>query len=284
MNKKGICFLAGVISLCGCCLEPPRAESPVGPTVRGNECPELQSQWKGKKVAFLGDSITDRIHVGCTKNYWNFLAEILGVDAYVYGKIGWRMDGVLKQAESLSREVGSEIDAIFVWAGTNDYNGSVPRGSWYETNDEDVMRSTGMARLSRRKVSLDEKTFRGRINRLLSYLKHAFPRQQIVLVTALHRGYATFGPKNIQPDETFPNLLGDYIDDYNDDIRMAGRIWSVPVLDLYEKSGLLPNEDAHICYFHDGRTDRIHPNTNGHLRLAKTMAYWMISIPSDFKD
>ena len=29
--------------------------------------------WREAKVAFLGDSITDARHIGCTSNYWNFL-------------------------------------------------------------------------------------------------------------------------------------------------------------------------------------------------------------------
>lgn len=33
---------------------------------KATECIQ-QNQWKGKKVAFLGDSITDKIHVGTTK-------------------------------------------------------------------------------------------------------------------------------------------------------------------------------------------------------------------------
>lgn len=126
-------------------------------------------------------------------------------------------------------------------------------------------------------------TFRGALNRLLSYLKHNFPRQQIVLCTAIHRGFAQFGSKNIQPEESFPNLLGLYIDDYNDDIRQAGRIWSVPVLDLYERSGLLPTDDAYVHYFHDGNTDRLHPSSDGHERISRTMMRWMMTIPSDFK-
>ena len=33
----------------------------------------LNSQWRNRRVAFLGDSITDAVHVGTTKNYWQFL-------------------------------------------------------------------------------------------------------------------------------------------------------------------------------------------------------------------
>jgi hypothetical protein len=145
------------------------------------------------------------------------------------------------------------------------------------------MRSSGKVKLPRRSFSMDEKTFRGRINRVMKYLKEKFPDQQIVLMTSVHRGFATFGPKNIQPDESFPNLLGHHIDDYNDDIREAGRIWSVPVIDLYAESGLCPLVTSHQRYFADPDTDMLHPNTRGQERIARVMFYKMLSMPSDFK-
>ena len=40
--------------------------------------PVAGTQWKGRKVAFMGDSITDKAHVGTTKNYWQYLQEMLG--------------------------------------------------------------------------------------------------------------------------------------------------------------------------------------------------------------
>ena len=252
--------------------------------VRNAGRPQVESAWRGKKVAFLGDSITDPQHVGCTANYWNYLPDILGLEAWVYGRNGWQMNGVLTQAGWLQRELGDEVDAIFVLAGTNDFNGSVPRGAWYDEREEETPRSQGPVRLRRRTPSMDEKTFRGRLNRLLSFLKHNFPRQQIVLMTALHRGYAAFGPTNVQPDESFANLRGDFIGDFNDDIREAGRIWSVPVLDLFATSGLCPlDRQAYADCFHDAEKDMLHPSAEGHRRIARTMAGWMLTVPSDFK-
>jgi lysophospholipase L1-like esterase len=253
------------------------------PTVKGSARPKVPSQWKGKKVAFLGDSITDAKHIGCTANYWNVLAASLGLDAYVYGKNGCRMDGILSQAQRLFLDLHWYVDAIFVLAGTNDYNGNVPRGEWYEVADEETPRTTGTVTLPRRRFAMDANTFRGRINRLMAYLKENFPDQQIVLMTSIHRGFAQFGPKNIQPDETFPNLLGLHIGDYNDDIREAGRIWSVPVIDLYAESGLCPLVTSHQRYFHDPDSDMLHPNTNGHARIAQTMLYRMLMLPADFR-
>ena len=47
--------------------------------------PVAGTQWKGRKVAFMGDSITDKAHVGTTKNYWQYLQEMLGLVPFVYG-------------------------------------------------------------------------------------------------------------------------------------------------------------------------------------------------------
>lgn len=30
------------------------------------------NDWRGRSVVFLGDSITDKSHIGCTTNYWGF--------------------------------------------------------------------------------------------------------------------------------------------------------------------------------------------------------------------
>ena len=253
------------------------------PTVKGPAKPRVESPWKGKKVAFLGDSVTDPRHIGCTANYWNYLARDLGFDAYVYGVNGCRTSGALAQAKRLFLDLHWYVDAIFVLIGTNDYNGNVPRGEWYDVVEEETPRTTGTVRLPRRKFSTDEATFRGRLNRLLGYLKENFPDQQIVLMTNLHRGFAKFGPKNIQPDETFPNLLGLHIDDYNDDIREAGRIWSMPVIDLYAESGLLPIVKSHQRFFADADRDMLHPNSRGHDRIARTILGRMLTLPPDFK-
>lgn len=71
-------------------------------------------QWKGKKVAFLGDSITDKQRIGTQKCYWEYLAEMLGIEAFSYGINGNQMDGLLKQAQLLLQEHGQETDAIIV--------------------------------------------------------------------------------------------------------------------------------------------------------------------------
>ena len=194
---------------------------------KATECIQ-QNQWKGKKVAFLGDSITDKIHVGTTKNYWQYLAEMLGIEPLVYGINGNQWNGILKQAQKLKADVGDEVDAIIIFAGTNDYNAGIPLGEWYTFSyEETTVRGGGKEVRKKRSADLNSNTFRGRINEALSYLKQNFPTQQIILMTPIHRAQARFSNDNIQPEEAFPNKLGLYVDEYVNAIKEAGNVWAV---------------------------------------------------------
>ena len=241
------------------------------------------TQWKGKKVAFLGDSITDKIHVGTTKNYWQFLEEMLGVEPWVYGINGHTWAGVFEQAKKLKAEKGGDVDAIFIFAGTNDFNGGTPLGEWWTVAEEEVNSHGRMMKKPRRAFQKNMATFRGRINTVMEYLKENFPDQQIVLMTPIHRAFATFGGANIQPEESFPNDIGLYVDEYVKVIKEAGNLWAVPVIDLNSVSGLYPVTPSHAKYFHDAKTDLLHPSAQGHYRMAKAMMYQMLTLPAEFK-
>lgn len=244
----------------------------------------VPNSWKGKKVAFLGDSITDKIHVGTTKNYWQYLVEMLGLESFVYGINGHQWDGVLEQAEKLQAERGDDIDAILIFAGTNDFNAGVALGEWYVEKDESVEVSGPKQEVRKRRLlQVDGQTFRGRINRVLSYLKTNYPTKQIILLTPIHRGYARFGNNNIQPDESYPNRIGLYVDEYVEVIKEAANVWAVPVIDLNSICGLYPVNDSHTRYFHKEDTDRLHPNADGHYRMAKALMYQLLAYPADFE-
>jgi len=244
----------------------------------------IDSQWKGKKVAFLGDSITDKIHVGTEKNYWQFLEERLGIVPLVCGIDGHRWIDARGQAEKLFAEHGTDIDAVFVFLGTNDYNCNVPLGDWYHFKMEPANANGVTVSRLRRIFNTDTDTLRGRINAAMAYLKQTFPRQQIMLATPLHRAFSCFSETNVQPDETFPNALGLYLDSYVSVVREAADVWSCPLVDLYRDSGLHPLTESHGQFFHDPDTDRLHPNAAGHERLADTIMYRMLALPAAFRD
>jgi len=245
--------------------------------------PQIQSQWNGARVAFIGDSITDPNQIGWVNNtFWNDLVDILGIEPHVYGINGHSMAELIGQAQRLEADRGQNIDAIIVFLGTNDFNQAIPLGDWY-TYDTKVANSDGVEReLSHRNLVFCDSTFRGRTNTALRYLKTHYPDKQIILLTPIHRGYAYFGKNNVQPSEEYANRSGSFIDEFVEAVKEAGSIWSMPVIDMNSICGLLPSMDEHIPYFRNSKTDHLHPNTAGHLRMAYSLAYQLMGYPAKF--
>ena len=225
-----------------------------------------------KRVVFLGDSITDKCHVGCKTNYWGFLGERYGFTPRVYGVNGQQMSHIVAQAKKAKADLPEGADVVFVFAGTNDFNGGVPLGDWYTFGEETVNKNGAEVRLRKRTFCFDAGTVRGCINPALSYLRENFPQAWIVLLTPVHRGYASFGPKNVQPDESYANGRGLFLDDYVAAIKEAGNVWAVKVVDLHAVSGLFPNARAQDAWISNPKTDRLHPSTAGHARMAEAIA------------
>ena len=101
-------------------------------------------------------------------------------------------------------------------------------------------------------------------------------------MTPLHRSLAEFGEKNVQPDESYQNKCGEYVDAYVQAIKEAGNLWGVPVIDFNSVTGMNPMIEEQLIYFYDSGYDRLHPNTNGQERIAHTLMYQFISLPASF--
>lgn len=234
--------------------------------------------WHGVRVAYLGDSITDPNTLKGDPIYWNFLQEWLEITPLVYGRSGRQWHQLLEQADRLQKEHGDDFDAIMIFMGTNDYNAGVPIGEWYQEETVTVNANGKMVERVRRIPVFDQSTYRGRINMALDSLKRTYPSKQIVLLTPIHRAYAKFSERNVQPDESYQNSCGEYIDAYVESVRQASAIWSVPVIDLHALSGLYPMHKEQEEYF-PGVNDWLHPDSDGHRRLALTIYYQLLAIP-----
>ncbi len=237
------------------------------------------SQWSGKKIAFLGDSMTQK-RDSSIKVYWEFLADLMEIEPIVYGISGNQWDGILKQAHKLKQENGTDIDGILIFAGTNDYNHNTPLGNFYDETSKETNFNGKIVTRKYRTLIEDDSTFCGRINKVMAFLKQNYPDQQIVIMTPIHRGFAKFSESNVQPEENFSNDLGLYIDDYVNVLIKASSVWAVPLIDLYSISGLHPVLDSYTKYFSNADTDRLHPNSAGNFRLAKTIQHQMLALPS----
>lgn len=246
----------------------------------------LQHPWKGKRVAYFGDSITDpKVRASKTK-YWGFLEEWLGITPYVYAISGRQWNDIPRQADALKAEHGDDFDAILIFIGTNDYNAGIPLGEWYtETVDSvraAVHKPSEVVTRRHRHFAMDGNTFRGRINIALSKLKQMYPTKQIVVMTPIHRAYFGSSDKNIQPDESYENVRGIFFDEYVKAVKEAGNVWAVPVIDLNSLSGLFPLYDAGAQMFNKADVDRLHPNDLGHERMAKTIMWQLNALPCTF--
>ena len=82
---------------------------------------------------------------------------------------------------------------------------------------------------------MPQEEYHDNLCKLLGYLKENFPDQQTVLMTNPHCVIGSSGS----------------VDGYNDVVRSVGRVWSVPVIDLYAESGLLPTVQSHQRFFLD---------------------------------
>lgn len=239
------------------------------------------SHWKGKKVAFLGDSMTQKLNKENTV-YWEFLKDFLGIEPFVYGISGNQWDGIYRQALNLSEEKGENVDAILIFAGTNDFNHGIPLGNFFtETLKETNHNGKQVVRKFRTPV-FNDSTFCGRINKVMDFLKTTYPDKQIIILTPIHRGFAQFSENNIQPDENFANEQGLFIDAYINILREAASVWAVPIIDLFSVSGLFPLQETHGKYFENVKTDRLHLSSDGNYRLAKTIQYQLLCFPSNF--
>ena len=231
---------------------------------------------KNDIICFLGDSITQSD--GTTdKFYWEYIAEMTGATVYSFGVNGAQSCGLSEQLKRMEETVGGNFDILFVFVGTNDFNHGVELGDFFTVHEERVPINsdangnfTEFTTVRKRDFVFDRNTFKGRLNIFFSAVREKYSDKRIVMLTPIHRAYAYFGGDNIQPDELFSNKSGLFFDSYIQAEREAADIWSIEIIDLYLDSGLFPICDGSAeKYFHNAKTDRLHPNAAGHRLIAE---------------
>lgn len=203
---------------------------------------------KGKKILFLGDSITEGWGASSIeKTYWSLLSSVDGAAVRAYGIGGTRIARQIvpscepkydRNFVSRVGEMENGADCVVVFGGTNDYgHGDAPLGSFDDRTDS---------------------TFYGALHSLFLALLQKYPEARIVVMTPLHRER-----ENCLVNEAGVRNVGT-LSDYVRIIKEVARHYALPVLDLYSLSGIQPDVPfLRERYAPDG----LHPNDSGHERI-----------------
>ena len=206
---------------------------------------------QGKKIVFLGDSITAGSGVQDKENiYWKILGRLSGATCVGYGIGGHRIanqqtpetNGRIPYADRVDT-MDSDADIVVIFGGTNDFgHGDAPLGKF---DDHTV------------------DTFYGALHVLFERVINRYPTAQVVVMTPLHRTSEDDGPFNEYGVRLSTNLEG-----YVNIIQEVCAYYAIPVLDLFRTSGIQPKVSVlRERYMPDG----LHPNDAGAEIVAKKL-------------
>lgn len=212
---------------------------------------------KGKKVAFLGDSITEGVGASCVENrYTDVFARISGCEVLNYGVGGSR---IVRQKELFNTPgdhdfieradyMDDSADIVVVFGGTNDFgSGDEPLGVFSDQTEE---------------------TFYGGLHVLYKKLINKFPRAEIIVITPLHR-FTENEPVNWRGITRGP------LKKFVEAIREVAEYYALPVLDLYKTSGIQSSVEINKkIYLPDG----LHPSDAGAARIAERIFNFLRSL------
>ena len=216
-----------------------------------------KSKWAGKRIGFLGNSITE------FGEYVRAYAALTGCEAVNYGVSATHMARV-NSSDSQAFEVrcarmASNLDMVIVFGGTNDFGhtNTAPFGTFGDGTKSGLY------------------TFYAGLHRLFYNLTRRYRDKPIVVMTPVHHGTAIDCPEYIiNSDGTLTEntnpTTGKTFREYVDAIKEVAAYYSIIVLDAYRYSGLSPMAERSISggyYFRDG----LHLNDRGGERLARWM-------------
>ncbi|MCI5649402.1 MAG: SGNH/GDSL hydrolase family protein [Fusicatenibacter sp.] len=208
---------------------------------------------QGKKIAFLGDSITEGVGTSSVEHvYWKVVERLSGANCYGYGISGTRIAPQRMPSEepSFDRYFDSRVDdmipdadVIVVFGGTNDFgHGDAAFGTMDDRTGE---------------------TFYGALHLLLLHLINRYPTAQLVVMTPLHRCSEDENSYNEWGIPRQGKLLR-----YVDAICEAAAFYGIPVVDLYRTCSIQPRVPVLMeRYMPDG----LHPNDAGNELIAKRL-------------
>lgn len=208
---------------------------------------------RGKKIVFLGDSITQG--AGATKKenvYLEVCAKKLGAKAVNFGVGGTRIaPQITPSAEAFcdeyfvlrAKKMDKDADLVVVFGGTNDFgHGDAPFG---------------------RIGDKDPATFCGAYDALIEYLMATYGKEKLIIVYPLRRRNETATNGDGSKAEGSKPLA-----EYHDAEKVVAEKYGLRSVDFWNDGDLNPNTPDGNENFADG----LHPNDIGHRLLGEKLA------------
>lgn len=211
---------------------------------------------KGKKIVFLGDSITEGHSTsGIGYRYSDIIEREEGAICYNYGISGTRIARQHAPSEEPSwdkcfldrvEEMEPDADVVVVFGGTNDhYHGDAAVGCMADR---------------------DEYTFYGALHSLALRIINRYPTAKVLFLTPLHRK---------EEDKLVVKggvITAVSLSQYASIIREVMEYYSIPVLDLYRVGRMTP----HVPILKEMyMPDEVHPNDEGQKILAELITAYL---------
>ena len=246
-----------------------------------DDIPEAVNPWKNKRYLSHGDSITWYDghgylwgeHKGeIATGYQTIMKELLGLSynraTDNKGRSGYTIahnyEGSHDGSDNLVDVIAdvnidyTAYDLCTILGGTNDYRRATPLGELGQTGDD--------------YESLNTDTFYGAYRKCVEYILTAAPDIRLVLITPFQRDpYPAWSSYEATYDGDKPNAEGLKLIDYVNAVKMVGKMYGLPVCDLYSNSGI--TELTLSTYTIDG----LHPNDDGYKRMGEVLANTLTS-------
>jgi len=215
-------------------------------------------KWVGKKVACLGDSITQKIEN--VRKYYDFWKVYLSPDVILdYGVAGssisrktgeWpTWDTQVPFVERI-KTIPKDIDVLTIFGGVNDWVADRTLGSLGDTEDT---------------------TFYGALDKMFKYATQNFQGKDIYVFTPLQNDWIKRPANDGTTDGR--NRSGKYLKEYVEAIKQVAEKYAIPVCDLYSTMFYPFAEGFTEKYMPDG----LHPNESAHKLMANKMANFIES-------
>lgn len=240
--------------------------------------PNLDNNFKGKKVLCIGDSITENNAHNNNKGWCEYLADVFGMEVYNNGKSGTGLvkgyganRGFCNRVDNASFYSGVTFDLILINGNGND----ATAGSFYDYsgNSVTVTNEHGGDTLPVGTSADTASTLSvyGAMKHLIEALVTKYPLAKIGFITSTPRKQDLSSKWGADKANFYGHGA---FQDYVTAIKWVCDEYNVPCLDLYNNTIFRPwNTTNCNTYYADGE---IHPNTLGTIEgIVKPVVKWV---------